>query len=264
MVRHSRLVDLSIPLENDVPADPPFQKVHIDYRTHESTAREIAAAFPGLQPEQLPEGMGWAVETATISTHNGTHVDAPWHYHPTQDGGRPALTIDECPLDWFLQPGVKLDFRHLPDGHVVSPAEIDAELRRIGHELSPLEIVLANTRAGQRYGETDYIHSGCGFGREATLHLARQGIKVVGTDGWSWDAPFSHTARRFAETGDASLIWEGHKAGRDIGYCQIEKLHNLEVLPPTGFVVSCLPVKVRNGSAGWTRAVALLPSQPNE
>ena len=253
-----RIVDLSIPLENDVPADPAFQKVRIDYRTHTETAAAIAAVFPGLRPDQLPDGQGWAVEQANISTHNGTHVDAPWHYHPTMDGGARASTIDELPLDWFIQPGVKLDFRHLPDGHLVMPTEIDAELARIGHSLSPFEIVVMNTRAGTRYGEADYVDSGCGFGRDATLHLVRQGIRVVGTDGWSWDAPFSHTARRFAETGDASLIWEGHKAGRDAGYCQIEKLHNLEALPATGFVVSCLPVKVRNGSAGWTRAVAIL------
>ena len=253
-----RIVDLSIPLENDVPADPPFQKVRIAYRAHAATASEIAAAFPGLRPDQLPDGEGWAVEQVDISTHNGTHVDAPWHYHSTMDGGAPSATIDELPLDWFIRPGVKLDFRHLPDGHLVSPGEIDAELDRIGHRLSPFEIVVANTAAGARYGEADYVHRGCGFGRDATLHLVRQGIRVVGTDGWSWDAPFSHTARRFAETGDASLIWEGHKAGREAGYCQIEKLHNLEALPATGFTVSCLPVKVRRGSAGWTRAVAIL------
>jgi kynurenine formamidase len=253
------IVDLSIPIENDVPADPSFQRVRIDYRLHADTASEIAAAFPGLRPEQLPDGMGWAVEVATISTHNGTHVDAPWHYHPTAGGGARAATIDELPLDWFVRPGVKLDLRHLPDGHVVTPDEIDAELERIGHRLEPFEIVVVNTRAGARYGQADYVDSGCGFGRAATLHLVRQGIRVVGTDGWSWDAPFSHTARRFAETGDASLIWEGHKAGREAAYCQIEKLHNLEALPPTGFTVSCLPVKVRNGSAGWTRAVAILP-----
>ncbi len=253
------IIDLSIALENDVPADPAFMPVAIRYREHVETAVEIAAAFPGLRPEQLPEGLGWAMETATISTHNGTHVDAPWHYHPTMDGGARAITIDEVPLDWFIRPGVKLDFRHLPDGHVVTPDEIDTELARIGHRLSPFEIVVANTRAGARYGEADYIHSGCGFGRDATLHLVRQGIKVVGTDGWSWDAPFSHTARRFAETGDASIIWEGHKAGREAGYCQVEKLHNLEALPAVGFTLSCLPVKVKGGSGGWTRAVAILP-----
>ena len=53
-------------------------------------------------------------------------------------------------------------------------------------------------------------------------------------------------------------IWEGHKAGRDIGYCHIEKLHNLEALPPAGFTIACFPVKVRGGSAGWTRAVAIM------
>ena len=36
------------------------------------------------------------------------------------------------------------------------------------------------------------------------------------------------------------------------------KLRNLEELPPTGFLVSCFPVKVRGGSAGWTRAVAIV------
>jgi kynurenine formamidase len=254
-----RLIDISIPLENDVPVEPPLQKVSITYRTHEETASLIATLFPGLRPEQLPDGQGWAVEHAAISTHNGTHVDAPWHYHSTMDGGARAIAIDEVPLEWCFQPGVKFDFRHLPDGYLVQPEDIDRELARIGHVLQPLEIVVANTRAGARYGHEDYIHSGCGFGRAATLHLVSQGIKVVGTDGWSWDVPFSHTARRFAETGDASLIWEGHKAGREAGYCQIEKLHNLEALPGDGFLVSCFPVKIRGASAGWTRAVAILP-----
>jgi hypothetical protein len=55
--------------------------------------------------------------------------------------------------------------------------------------------------------------------------------------------------------------WQRHfgtEAGREIGYCHIEKLHNLESLPPDGFSVVCFPVKVRGASAGWTRAVAIL------
>jgi kynurenine formamidase len=88
--------------------------------------------------------------------------------------------------------------------------------------------------------------------------LLKQGVRVTGTDGWSWDAPFSFTAKRFLETGDPSLIWEGHKAGREIGYCHMEKLTNLEGLPPFGFKVCCFPVKIEKASAGWTRCVALL------
>ena len=96
------------------------------------------------------------------------------------------------------------------------------------------------------------------MGREATVFLAASGVKVVGTDGWSWDAPFVHTAKRWAQTQDPSIIWEGHKAGLEIGYCQMEKLHNLEALPSTGFEMMCFPVKIRAASAGWVRAVAVV------
>jgi kynurenine formamidase len=96
------------------------------------------------------------------------------------------------------------------------------------------------------------------MGREATLYLLERGVRVTGTDGWSWDAPFVHTKARYAATGDAGLIWEGHRAGMEIGYCHIEKLHNLEALPATGFVVCCFPYSIKGASAGFTRAVAIL------
>jgi kynurenine formamidase len=256
-----RILDLSIPLSNDVPADPAFMRPHLEYVDHDQGAVELAEAFPGLTPGELPDGKGWASERVQITTHNGTHMDAPWHYHPTMDGGRRASTIDEIPLDWCMRPGVRLDFRRFADGYVVTPDDIDAELERIGHVLEPLEIVVCATRAGERFGHDDYIHSGCGFGRDATLHLVARGVRIVGTDGWSWDAPFSTTLARFERDHDPSIIWEGHKAGRERGYCQLEKLSNLERLPDNGFTVICFPVNVAHASAGWTRAVALLDQE---
>lgn len=253
-----RLVDISVPLEAGIRSDPDPMLPEIDYRGHAETAPEVCSAFPGLRPDQLPDGMGWAVEDVRISSHNGTHMDAPWHYHPTMDGGERAITIDEIPLEWCCQPGVKLDFRELADGYVVKPDDIERELRRIGHELQSLNIVVVNTSAGERYGHDDYLFKGCGFGRESTLWLTERGIRVVGTDAWSWDAPFPHTAQRWRQTGDPSIIWEGHKAGMERGYCQIEKLGNLAALPSTGFDVICFPTKIKRASAGWTRAVAVI------
>ena len=252
-----RIVDLSVFLENDVISDPPGYRPKIDYIDHDTSVPELLDFFPGLKTEDLPDGEAWAIERVELITHNGTHLDAPYHFASTMDGGQRAITIDEVSLDWCFQPGVKLDFRHFVDGYVVTAADVEAEMARIGHTLSPLEIVVVNTAAGARYGSDDYVSAGCGMGYEATRYLLDRGVRLTGTDGWSWDAPFVHTLKEYQASGDASLIWEGHKAGRDIGYCHLEKLHNLESLPATGFTIACFPVKIRAASAGWTRAVAI-------
>lgn len=253
-----RLIDLSVALEADIASDPPVMLPQIDYQTHDQTAEQVMAFFPGLTRDQLPGGEGWAVERLTIATHNGTHLDAPFHHHSTMNRGEPALTIDQVPLEWCWSRGVKLDFRHLPDGHVVGAAEVEAELARIGHELRPLDIVVVNTAAGEAYGRPDYLLKGCGMGREATLFLTERGVRVTGTDAWSWDAPFALTARRWAETHDPAIIWEGHRASMEIGYCHMEKMANLDQLPATGFEVICFPWKIKRASAGFTRAVGVV------
>lgn len=253
-----KIVDLSINIDPDVLSDPPEMRPQIEYIDHRSSTPLFLSLFPGLKESDLLDGEAWASEFVHLTTHSGTHMDAPWHFASTMANGVPARTIDQVPLEWCMQPGVKLDFRHLPDGYVAGPKDIDEALAKTQTTIEPLNIVLVNTAAGQHYGQADYVDRGCGIGREGTLHLTDMGVKIVGTDAWSWDAPFSFTRERFAKEQDPSIIWEGHKAGREAEYYQMEKLANLEALAPHGFTVCCFPIKIRGASAGWTRAVAIV------
>ena len=100
-----------------------------------------------------------------------------------------------------------------------------------------------------------------GLGREGTLWLVEQGIRVIGIDAYTIDRPFHAMKAEFEETGDGHAIWPAHFAGITQEYCQIEKLANLHKLPSPGFWVSCLPVKIEAASAAWCRAVAMVPDK---
>lgn len=248
-----RMFDLSVSLE-DSPSEP--LRLNIDYQKHADTAA-VMAGFFGATTEDLPDRQGWANEVFTACSHNGTHVDAPYHYFPTC-AGKPARTIDELPLEWFFADGVVLDFSSKPKGGLIEPDDLQRELDRIGYRLKPFDIVMLRTDADQFWGSPEYFHAGAGATAAATRWLINAGIKVMGIDAWGWDQPFWAMRERFLATKDPSVIWEAHRVGRDLEYCQIEKLANLRSLPkPFGFKVSCLPVKLKGGSAGWSRVVAI-------
>jgi kynurenine formamidase len=257
MPRH--IIDLSIAIEAGLPSDPEMMIPKIDYLTHAQGAEQMEQFFPGLKKEQLPKSLGWAMEFVHLTTHSGTHLDAPFHYHPFMDKGAAALTIDQVPLDWCFQDGVVLDFSQKADGEGISAGDVALKLDEIGYTLKPLDIVLVRTGADAFWGKPEYIFKGCGMTRESTLYLLEKGVKVVGIDAWSWDRPLPYLALEFQKNGDPSVIWEAHFAGIEKGYCHMEKMANLGLIPkPFGFKVACFPIKIKSASAGWTRPVAIV------
>ncbi len=254
-----RFIDLSISIESGLPSDPPNMIPRIDYVNHSSGSEQMKDFFPGVTKDQLPGGLGWAVESLTLTTHSGTHLDAPYHYHPTMDHGKPSLTIDEIPLEWCFNDGVLLDFRHKGDGERIGAKDVRKELDRIKYEIKPLDIVLVQTGADAAWGTPQYLVKGAGMDRESTLYLAEQGVRVMGIDGWSWDRPLPFLAKEFKETSNPKVIWEAHFAGIEIGYCHMEKMAHLSAIGrPFGFTVCCFPVKIKRASAGWVRPVAIV------
>ena len=252
-----RLIDLSVPLEHDAAGE--MVKPKIEYVTHaEGGLLGMMTTF-GAKPTDLvySHSHGWAIENLTVGSHTATHIDAPYHYGATSEG-RPARRIDEVPLEWCFGPGVVLDMRHRKPGEVISTSDLQQKLGEIRYTLRPNDIVLIHTGAAKRWGTPEYFRQP-GLDRESTLWLVGQGIRMIGIDAWTLDREFAAQIADFKRTGDGRHIWPAHFAGISKEYCQIEKLTNLDQIPqPHAFYVSCLPVKIKGGSAGWCRAVALV------
>ena len=249
-----RFVDLSAAIEASRPEIPPQFRTDIDYLDHQEGAAEARRMF-GVEPELLRDGEAWAVETLHLGTHSSTHLDAPWHYN-SQIAGVRSQTIDELPLEWFHAPGVVLDFTDKADGDAVTPEQAEAALERAGHELQPLDIVLVRTGRDALYGTPEYLVAGPGVTAEATQWLYERGVRVMGIDAWGWDQPLPMQAEEARRSGERGVFWAAHQVG--LPYSQIERLVGLDALPPTGFTVSCFPLRVAGGSAAPSRVVAIL------
>lgn len=250
-----RFVDLSMPVRDRGQANSVTDRLGIEYTDHDGGAAQIQQLF-GLDRSLLRDGEGWAVEELNqFSTHGSTHVDAPFHYN-SHIGGKPAATIDELPLEWFFSDGVVLDMTAKEDGDPVTPDDAQAELDRIGYHLKPLDIVLIRTGCDAYYDEPDYMFRGCGVTAEATHFFYDAGVRVMGIDAWGWDRPLDRQAQQAHAADRPGIFWAAHQA--NLAYSQIERLAHLDQLPPSGFRVACFPLKIHRGSAGPTRAVALL------
>jgi kynurenine formamidase len=251
-----RIIDLSAPITPSPPDAAPFERIEMKFTAHAEGAAQVQAML-GIPPHLLRHGEGWAIEEFTrLGTHSVTHVDAPWHYNSTIQG-QPAATIDELPLEWFFADGVVLDMRHKADGETVQVQDLEAALEVLGYTLKPLDIVLVWTGRDAFYGQLGYVFQGCAVSPEATHWLYERGVRVMGIDAWGWDGPLDRQSREALARQEAGVFWAAHQC--DLPYAQIERLVNLGALPPFGIRVACFPLKIRGGSAGPARVVAILP-----
>ncbi|GAA3046538.1 cyclase family protein [Streptomyces roseofulvus] len=256
-----RLIDLSSAVDATLwEPDPVEHHVLTPREGALHMSEEMRAHFgTGLDPDELPGGEFLSLDRITLTSHTGTHVDAPSHYGSTAGyGDGVPRHIDQMPLDWFLRPGMVLDLTDAPTG-VIGADRLEKEFARIGRTPRPMDIVLLHTGAQRHRGTERYFTDFAGLDGPAVHLLLDLGVRVIGTDAFSLDAPFGDIIARYRATGDRDVLWPAHMIGRDREYCQIERLANLEALPaPYGFRVSCLPVKIAGAGAGWTRAVALV------
>ncbi|AKI01940.1 putative metal-dependent hydrolase [Hoeflea sp. IMCC20628] len=204
----------------------------------------------------FPDGMGLSQMFYRLSTHTGTHIDAPIHYGWRKDAGTLPCTISEIPLEWCYGAGILLDSS--TDRGEIDAENVARQCKSAGLTVSAGDIVLINTGANRLFSRREYFIDYRPIGPSAVSYLLDRGVKVIGTDAFSFDAPFMEMIEAYRNTGDTSTLWPAHMMGRDRPYLQIERLGNLDRLPrANGFTVSCLPIKLEHADAAWSRVVAI-------
>lgn len=175
-------------------------------------------------------------EIVEISTHTGTHCDAPFHFF--DDG----TTIDEIPLETYVGPATILDLRKKQPGSSIGRPDIAQFAGRI----EPDDVVLLNTGGGHRRANskeflTEYVY----LDGAAAQFLVDLGVKGVGIDAVS-----------LGGYGDPDKAVPPHRTLLGNGKFIVEELYFPdEVMDGRKRLFCAAPIKLRGCGGAWTRAM---------
>lgn len=261
----SKLVDLTKPLETvDESTFPDLLKPllriiapEVEYIDNKQGAK-IMCQFFGCTEEELPQSEGWAEENIKLSSHLGTHVDAPLHYGSTC-GGQAAKTIDQIKLDDLYLNTVVLDLTHKKGtGSGITVDDLKKALDVVEYEIQNGDAVLIRTDHDKFAVNDPVKYNYPGLIGESAKWLADSGALIGGTDALGWDRPFMVMMMEYKRTGDRSQIWDAHFAHREKEFYVVQQLANLDKIPSKGFKVGFFPINLVGASAAPARVVAFL------
>ncbi|WP_027348760.1 cyclase family protein [Halotalea alkalilenta] len=228
-----RIIDLSLLIEDNMPAHKLFQRpVLTTHLSHESS-KALGLGVPG-------DAMTFQTNFIAMLDHVGTHVDAFRHVKP--DGA----PIDEMPLEMFIGKAVCLDLRHIPDLGEIGVEDLEAAQAEAGVVIDGHIVLLCTGFHQRNYPRLDSVWKNPLLTVEATRWLYERGSMMQGVEGPSTDKP---TDDDFAQ----------HRLCRELGMSHWEWLVNLESLIGQGeFQFFGAPLKFKGGSGSPVRAFAII------
>ena len=233
-----KLVDLTYPFDEQTifwPTNKPFQ--------WEKTAWGMTAA-----------GYWYASGNFAMSEHGGTHIDAPIHFAKGQN------TLDQIPLDRLIGPAVVVDVRQaVATNRDYRMTVADLKAWESLHGPIPLGAIVLMHTGWKRYwpDKAKYLGSETphdpmtlhfpGFSKEAAEFLVKEHkIDGIGIDTASID---------YGSSRDFIV----HQIVNGANLYGLENIANLDTLPPKGATIIALPMKIKGGTGGPVRIIAILP-----
>jgi kynurenine formamidase len=234
-----RIIDLSYPFDAD----------SVYWPTAESF--KLETDFEGV----TDKGYFYSAYRFKAAEHGGTHLDAPVHFAKGKN------TNDQIPLTQLMGAGILIDVTRECAGnadYLIGVKDLQAWEKRNGR-IPGGSIVLLRTGFGKFYPDrkkylgTDERGAAAvpklhfpGLDPQAARWLTQQrSIKAIGLDTASIDY-------------GQSTLFESHRTLFEKNVPAFENVANLDQLPLKGFHVIALPMKIKNGSGGPLRIIAIV------
>lgn len=180
-----------------------------------------------------------------LCDHTSTHVDALNHVGLAQD----ARSIDKLPFEWFITPGVWLDFSHKGPNAYITRTDIEEVIKKTEVKINPQSTVLINTGWYIKWSsQWEYAKNYPGLDRSATEYLNDLGAINIGVDAFSTDSYYEVTQRKEQPM---------HMVCREREIMNMENLKNIDKIPKHEFWFIGLPLKLVGATGSPIRAVAL-------
>lgn len=260
-MKHAVIVSMLICVIGCKPEEPGFKPgrvVDLSYAYDSTTIYwptekgfEFKKGFEGI----TPAGFFYTANSFCSPEHGGTHIDAPIHFSQGKN------TVDAIPVEQLIGPGIVID--------VSARCETNRDYQVLVEDVQNWEmkygkipdgsIVLLRTGFGKYWPDRVQYMGTNERGQEAVAKLHFPGlhpdaarwlvqnrkINAIGLDTPSID--FGQSSR-----------FESHVTLFEHNVPAFENVANLDQLPDKGFTVIALPMKVKGGSGGPLRIVALL------
>ena len=202
------------------------------------------------------KGFYYTAYNFSAAEHGGTHVDAPIHFFEKRN------TVDTIPVQQLIGQGVVIRIANQVSrdrNYQLSIEDIHA-WEKVHGTIPDGAIVLIDTGSSRLWPDRkDYMGTD-ERGPEAVKKLKFPGIHPT-------TAKFLATERKIKAVGldtpsldyGGSTLFETHQILFENNIPGFENVANLDQLPVKGAMIIALPMKIKGGSGGPLRIVALLP-----
>ena len=206
------------------------------------TVSDEIPTFPGSpQPSFIPwenvKEDGYNLELLFLSTHTGTHMDAPYHF--LEKGAK----IHEISLKKLVSEAVLIKSKK-KNGESITKIDIQKFEKKHG-EIASFSSVIFYTGWQRNLQKKYYFTKNPGLSVSAAKYLASKKINLVGIDSPSIDLG---TDSKFSV----------HQIFAKKGMLVVENLANLQKIKPSKFHLVVLPLKLKNATGSPVRAIAFV------